>query len=217
MARGQADKLIGRHPHVYGEAVAGRRAAWWTLWERRKREERDGAEGRVFYDFPAGLPALAYATKTQKRAAAVGFDFPDVAAALGKLREETAELRATPGRASWATCCSPRWAAARAVGADPELALRATASGSAERVERASALAAEAGEPTSSSLARPAAEVVRGGAADDRPHRGVARAERARRVGRPRACARSSRRIPPAARSSRWTWATCTWTTPRTG
>jgi NTP pyrophosphatase (non-canonical NTP hydrolase) len=52
----------------------------------------DLAQG-IFHELPAGLPALAYATKAQRRAAAVGFDFPGVDAALAKLEEETAELR----------------------------------------------------------------------------------------------------------------------------
>ena len=150
VARGQSDKLIGRHPHVYGEAVAADARGVVDVWERQKRrerEERDGADDRldVFYDIPVGLPALAYATKTQKRAAAVGFDFPDIAAALGKLREETAELEADPGARELGDVLFAAVGAARAVGADPELALRATATRFRERVERASALAAEAG------------------------------------------------------------------------
>ena len=92
---------------------AVRRTSWWRgtptstatprptasrvvdMWERRKREERAG-QG-IFHELPAGLPALAYATKAQRRAAAVGFDFPGVEAALAKLEEETAELREDPG------------------------------------------------------------------------------------------------------------------------
>lgn len=150
VARGQSDKLIGRHPHVYGEAVAADAQGVVSLWERRKRQEREerGATSDaldVFYDLPVGLPALAYATKTQKRAAAVGFDFPDVDAALGKLREETSELEADPGPRELGDVLFAAVGAARAVGADPELALRATATRFRERVERATRLAAEAG------------------------------------------------------------------------
>ena len=150
VARGQSEKLIGRHPHVYGEAVATDARGVVNVWERRKREEREerGAAGDgldVFYDLPVGLPALAYATKTQKRAAAVGFDFPDVNAALGKLREETSELAADPGPRELGDVLFAAVGAARAVGADPELALRATATRFRERVERATRLAAEAG------------------------------------------------------------------------
>ena len=82
VARGQADKLVARHPHVYGDAAAGTASRVVDMWERRKREERAG-QG-IFHELPAGLPALAYATKAQRRAAAVGFDFPGVNAAPGK-------------------------------------------------------------------------------------------------------------------------------------
>jgi ATP diphosphatase len=150
VARGQSDKLIGRHPHVYGEAVAADARGVVDVWERQKRREREergtAGEADVFYDLPVGLPALAYATKTQKRAAAVGFDFPDVEAALGKLREETAELEADPGAGELGDVLFAAVGAARAVGADPELALRASATRFRERVERATRLAAEAGQ-----------------------------------------------------------------------
>lgn len=150
VARAQSDKLIGRHPHVYGEAVAADAAGVVDVWERQKRRERQergaAAEVDVFYDLPVGLPALAYATKTQKRAAAVGFDFPDVAAALGTLREETSELEAEPGPRELGDVLFAAVGAARAVGADPELALRATATRFRERVERATRLAAAAGQ-----------------------------------------------------------------------
>ena len=150
VARGQAAKLISRHPHVYGDAVAADAEDVVDVWERQKRREREergaGAELDVFYDLPVGLPALAYATKTQKRAAAVGFDFPDVEAAVGKLREETAELAADPGARELGDVLFAAVGAARAVGADPELALRATATRFRERVERATRLAADAGQ-----------------------------------------------------------------------
>lgn len=144
VARGQAAKLISRHPHVYGDAVAESAAGVVDVWERRKRRER--ADQGIFHDLPAGLPALAFATKAQKRAAAVGFDFPDVAAALGKLDEEVAELRADPGARELGDVLFAAVAAARAVGADPELALRASARRFRERVEAAARLAAEAGD-----------------------------------------------------------------------
>jgi MazG family protein len=143
VARGQADKLVSRHPHVYGDARARDAAGVVGLWERRKREERP--DQGIFHDLPAGLPALAYATKAQRRAAAVGFDFPDARAALDKLDEETAELRAEPGARELGDVLFAAVAAARALGADPELALRASARRFRERVERAADLAAAAG------------------------------------------------------------------------
>ena len=150
VARGQADKLVSRHPHVYGDAVAETAAGVVDVWERRKREERadqGAAPGglELFYDLPAGLPALAYATKAQKRAAAVGFDFPDALAALDKLDEEAAELREDPGARELGDVLFAAVGAARAMGADPELALRASARRFRERVEGAARLAAAAG------------------------------------------------------------------------
>ena len=88
-------------------------------WERLKVEQ-EGRAG-VFHDVPENLPALLLARKAQRRAAAVGFDYPDLAGALGDLDEELSELRGgdprpsrrpstrpTPApRPSSATCCSP--------------------------------------------------------------------------------------------------------------
>lgn len=144
VARGQADKLVSRHPHVYGDVVAETARGVVDVWERRKREER--ADQGIFHDLPAGLPALAYATKAQKRAAAVGFDFPHAAAALDALDEEAAELRDEPGARELGDVLFAAVAAARAVGADPELALRASARRFRERVEGAARMAAAAGQ-----------------------------------------------------------------------
>jgi MazG family protein len=143
VARGQTDKLVARHPHVYGQAAADTASRVVDLWERRKREERAG-QG-IFHELPAGLPALAYATKAQRRAAAVGFDFPDLDAALAKLEEETAELRRDPGARELGDVLFAAVGAARSLGADPELALRASAQRFRERVEVAARLAAGAG------------------------------------------------------------------------
>jgi len=144
VARGQADKLISRHPHVYGDAVADSASGVLDVWERRKREER--AHQGMFHELPPGLPSLAFATKVQKRAAAVGFDFPDTDAALAKLDEEAAELRDDPGARELGDVLFAAVGAARAVGADPELALRASAQRFRERVEHAARLAAASGD-----------------------------------------------------------------------
>ncbi len=144
VARGQAEKLISRHPHVYGDAVAASASGVLDVWERRKREER--ADQGMFHELPPGLPSLAFATKVQKRAAAVGFDFPDTDAALAKLDEEAAELRDEPGARELGDVLFAAVGAARAVGADPELALRASAQRFRERVERAAELAAAGGD-----------------------------------------------------------------------
>ncbi|MEQ9337328.1 MAG: MazG nucleotide pyrophosphohydrolase domain-containing protein, partial [Miltoncostaeaceae bacterium] len=144
VARGQADKLVSRHPHVYGDVVAASAAGVVDVWERRKRQER--ADQGVFHELPPGLPALAFATKVQKRAGAVGFTFADAGAALVALEEELDELRADPGAAELGDVLFGAVAVARALRVDPEIALRTSARRFRSRVERAIALAAQAGE-----------------------------------------------------------------------
>jgi nucleoside triphosphate diphosphatase len=144
VAAGQADKLISRHPHVYGEAVAADASGVVGLWERRKRAEREG-QG-IFHDLPPGLPALAYATKAQKRAAATGFDFGSAEEARGQLERELEELRLDPGARELGDVLFACVALARRLGADPEIALRASAQRFRRRVERAAELAAASGQ-----------------------------------------------------------------------
>ena len=93
---GICEKLLRRHPHVFGEGASVASAGEQTrLWEKIKREER-GAEGntRVLADVPIGLPGLTRAAKLGQRAAAVGFDWPDAAQVRAKVGEELAELDA---------------------------------------------------------------------------------------------------------------------------
>lgn len=144
VARGQADKLISRHPHVYGDQAAADAGAVVDIWEQRKRAERP--DQGIFHELPPGLPALAYAAKAQKRAASAGFAFADVQAALDKLDEEVGEVRADPGQHEVGDVIFAAVAVARAAGVDPEIAVRAAAARFRERVEGAAALAAEAGE-----------------------------------------------------------------------
>jgi len=90
-----ADKMIRRHPHVFGEAAARDAAAQTQAWEDQKRAERaERAETGTLAGIPLGLPALTRADKLAKRAARVGFDWPDAEAVLAKLDEEVSELRA---------------------------------------------------------------------------------------------------------------------------
>lgn len=101
------DKLVRRHPHVFGDAPASDApaldvSAQTARWERIKADERrataasataDGAGGGSALDgIPASLPALRRALKIQKRAALAGFDWPDATAALAKFEEEAREL-----------------------------------------------------------------------------------------------------------------------------
>jgi tetrapyrrole methylase family protein/MazG family protein/ATP diphosphatase len=87
------DKLVRRHPHVFGDAVAGDAQLTANAWEEHKRQERAAGGKGVLDGVPKALPALLRAQKLGKRAAHVGFEWPDVGGALDKLEEELAELR----------------------------------------------------------------------------------------------------------------------------
>ena len=95
VARAIADKMLRRHPHVFGEAAARDAGMQRAAWEEQKRAERTArAETGTLAGIPLALPALTRAQKLTSRAARVGFDWPDAAAVLDKLDEEVAELRA---------------------------------------------------------------------------------------------------------------------------
>ncbi|WP_275266324.1 nucleoside triphosphate pyrophosphohydrolase [Rhodovastum atsumiense] len=95
VARHIADKMVRRHPHVFGEAAARTAGMQEAAWEEQKRAERAArAETGTLAGIPLGLPALTRAEKLTRRAARVGFDWPDAEAVLAKLDEEVAELRA---------------------------------------------------------------------------------------------------------------------------
>jgi len=88
-----SDKMIRRHPHVFGDHAYDDQAAQTAGWEALKAQERKAkAKTGVLDDVPAGLPALTRAVKLTKRAARVGFDWPSTREVLDKLREEIAEL-----------------------------------------------------------------------------------------------------------------------------
>jgi len=95
VARAIADKMVRRHPHVFGDAAARTAAAQTAAWEEQKRAERSArAETGTLAGIPVALPALTRAHKLTARAARVGFDWPDAGAVLDKFTEEVAELRA---------------------------------------------------------------------------------------------------------------------------
>lgn len=92
-----SSKMIRRHPHVFGDGDADTPQAVKGSWERIKATERDAKAGaepaRTLDGIPKALPALVRAVKLQKRAARVGFDWPQTAQVLDKLVEETNELK----------------------------------------------------------------------------------------------------------------------------
>lgn len=98
--RGLNDKMIKRHPHVFGDVAIADAAEQTHAWEKQKAAER-AAEAAAKGEKPGaldgvipGLPALTRAEKLQKRAARVGFDWPEAAQVLDKIAEETQEIRA---------------------------------------------------------------------------------------------------------------------------
>jgi MazG family protein len=138
VARGIVEKLIRRHPHVFGEVEVAGAEEVLINWERIKAEEK--GEKPLEDDIPVTLPALARASKVQRRAAGWGFEWRSEASALEALKEEVGELESHTGADNaeqeigdvlFATV-----AVARKLGVDPETALRRTIRGFADRYER---------------------------------------------------------------------------------
>ena len=101
VAKTISNKMINRHPHVFGDGKTPKVNEQRQLWEDIKKAER-AAKGQngVLAGIPVGMPPMQRALKLQKRAASVGFDWPDIAQIIDKMHEEatelTAELEATP-------------------------------------------------------------------------------------------------------------------------
>ncbi len=132
------DKLLTRCPHASGDATCADRHAQKQDWEPCKAEERGQKSGNrnnsVLGGVPTGLPGLTRAVKLQQRAASVGFDWPEMAPVLAKIREEISELETE------IACAAPHTRIldelgdvlfavanlARKLDADPEQALRGT-------------------------------------------------------------------------------------------
>lgn len=93
---GICDKLVRRHPHVFGDVQAETSAEVLKNWDTIKKQEKAGRGEKavsILEELPAELPALASALKISKKAAKVGFEWPDLAGVTGKLQEEAAELQ----------------------------------------------------------------------------------------------------------------------------
>lgn len=92
-----SDKMVRRHPHVFAGASVEDAEAQTVAWEEQKRRERAAAgeaDTSALAGIARGLPEWQRAVKLQKRAAAVGFDWPDVTPVIAKLHEEIDEVRA---------------------------------------------------------------------------------------------------------------------------
>ncbi len=97
VAAAVSDKMLRRHPHVFGDASfdsAEEQAANWEAIKAAERAEKGQADEGLLEGVSRGLPALRRAVKLQERAARVGFDWPDAEPIFAKLREEADELRA---------------------------------------------------------------------------------------------------------------------------
>jgi XTP/dITP diphosphohydrolase/tetrapyrrole methylase family protein/MazG family protein/ATP diphosphatase len=142
------EKLIRRHPHVFGDVQAETSGEVRRNWDEIKRGE-PGREPGVFGEVPENLPAPLYARKVQRRAASSGFDLPGVEGPLQSVRDELAELEAAASQEDrFHELGDVLFAAvnvARKLAVDPELALRAAADRFRARVSAGSELAASEG------------------------------------------------------------------------
>ena len=136
VARGLVEKLVHRHPHVFGDVEVSGSDEVLTNWEKLKAEEGSKPRSAVDEDIPVTLPALARAAKVQRRAAGWGVEWPSAEAAIAALRAESEQLADAPDeeRAIGAVLFAAV-AAARKLGVDAESALRRTTRGFAERYE----------------------------------------------------------------------------------
>jgi len=149
-----AEKLVRRHPHIFGAGPAGPASGELTSsdvlrnWDQIKSGE-EGRERGIFGEVPDNLPAPLYARKVQRRAATSGFDFPGVEGPLQAVRDELEELEraATPDERfhELGDVLFSVVNVARKLHADPELALRAASDRFRSRVERGSGLATSEG------------------------------------------------------------------------
>ena len=123
-------KMIRRHPHVFGDAQARAAGVAAGFWEANKAKERLGAPAKGLLDsVPLALPGLTRALKLQAKAAKVGFDWPSVDNVYDKITEEIAEFRAASDEDKAAEFGDILFAlanVARHLGIDPEAALRGT-------------------------------------------------------------------------------------------
>lgn len=97
VAKAISDKMVRRHPHVFGDEMRDDAASTRQAWEDMKAQERaqkatNEADISVLDDVAVTLPAIVRAAKLQKRAARVGFDWPDLESVIAKMQEETGEL-----------------------------------------------------------------------------------------------------------------------------
>lgn len=163
VAKNVSDKMISRHPHVFGDESRDKSAEQQTLdWEKIKAAERAGKkETRTLDGVARGLPALMRALKLQKRAARVGFDWPSTDEVIDKIVEESRELveardtlTQTEIEEEFGDLLFVMVNLGRHLGVDPETALRATNAKFTRRFNAVEdALATRGKTPSESTLA----------------------------------------------------------------
>ena len=146
VAQGVHDKLVRRHPHVFGDVVAEDTTTVLSNWDAIKQQEKQRTS--IFQGVPNSLPALSYADAVQRKAAKVGFDWPDVDGAWHKVAEESGEVKAAVAGGGAAAVHDELGDllfavvnVARHLGVEPESALRAATLKFRCRFEQVEALA----------------------------------------------------------------------------
>ena len=148
VAKGIHDKLVRRHPHVFGDVAVDGVDNVLANWDEIKQAEKRRTS--VFDGIPSALPSLSYARKVGSKASKLGFDWPDVDGAFAKVGEETAEVAATLESGDSVDQANELGDllfavvnVARHVGVDPEIALRAATDKFRTRFEAVERLAVE--------------------------------------------------------------------------
>ncbi len=150
VTQGIHDKLVRRHPHVFGDTAVAGTADVLANWDDIKRAEKGRTS--ALDGIPRSMPSLSYAQQLGRKASKVGFDWPDVSGAYAKLSEESAELSEAIAAADAAEIRDELGDllfavvnVARHVGVDAELALRAASDKFRDRFVGVEALAAKRG------------------------------------------------------------------------
>lgn len=149
VVEGITAKLVRRHPHVFGDVQVRDASDVNRNWEAIKRQERGGAApASILSGVGQGLPALMRADGLQKRAAKIGFDWPDLSGPVAKVHEELNELLQAPPAEREGELGDLLFAVvnvARALGLEPELALQQTNAKFMRRFQQMEAQAAQQG------------------------------------------------------------------------
>jgi tetrapyrrole methylase family protein/MazG family protein len=143
VARGIHDKLVRRHPHVFGDVSAETSDRVMANWEQIKKDEKGRTS--MMDGIPGDLPSLLYAHKVQRKAASVGFDWDSVDGAYPKVSEELAELQADPSDDELGDLLFAVVNVARHLKIDPETALRGATAKFRDRFMTVERLAGERG------------------------------------------------------------------------